>query len=109
MPDGKPDWKAEVRKRLAALNLRPEREAEIVDEVAADLTDRYEELRSQRASGAEAFQAVLAELDARDLGSELRRSEPAYREPLPDGGPARGRWFADLFQDLRYAGRMLRK
>lgn len=110
MPDRKePDWKDEVRKRLAGLNLRPEREAEIADELAADLHDRYEELQASQLGEAEVARTVLAELDARDLGSELRRSEPVYGEPLPDGGPARGRWFADLFQDLRYATRMLRK
>jgi len=104
-----PEWKEEVRKRLAGLNLRPEREAEIVDELSADLQDRFAELRVEGADERRAAEGVLAELDARDLASELRASESAYRAPLPEGAPSSGRWISDLLQDLRYAARMLGK
>ncbi len=103
-----PEWKEEVRKRLESLNLRPEREAEIVEEVSADLDDRYAALQAQGESEQQALEIVLAELDARNLAAELRQSEPVYRAPLPEGGTT-GRWIADLFQDLRFAVRMLRK
>lgn len=103
------EWKEEVRKRLAGLNLRPEREAEIVDELSADLQDRFAELRVEGADERRAADGVLAELDARDLASELRGSESVYRAPLPEGAPSSGRWISDLLQDLRYAARMLGK
>jgi hypothetical protein len=38
------DWSREVLRRLASLNLPPAREAEIVEEVAQHLEDRYQEL-----------------------------------------------------------------
>ena len=104
-----PEWKEEVRKRLEGLNLRPEREAEIVEEVSADLDDRYAALQAQGESEQQALETVLAELDARNLASELRQSEPVYQAPLPEGGTSTGRWLADLLRDFRYAARMLRK
>jgi ABC-type lipoprotein release transport system permease subunit len=39
-----PDWKPELRKILASLQLEPEREAEIVEELTQHLDDRYQEL-----------------------------------------------------------------
>lgn len=90
-------------------NLRPERENEIVEELSADLQDQYSTLTSQGATEQQAFESTLAELDARDLSAELRRSESLYHAPLPEAGPSSGRWVADLFQDLCYAARMLRK
>ena len=39
-----PDWKEEITRRLASLKLAPAREAEIVEEVAQHLEDRYQEL-----------------------------------------------------------------
>jgi len=104
-----PEWKEEVRKRLAGMNLRPEREAEIVDEVSTDLQDRFAALQTDGRNEGQVFKEVLAELDARDLAAELRESEPSYRAPLPEGAPAGGNWISDLLQDLRYAARMLRK
>ena len=38
------DWSGEVLRRLASLNLPPAREAEIAEEVAQHLEDRYQEL-----------------------------------------------------------------
>jgi hypothetical protein len=43
------EWKVDIRKRLAGLNLKPEREAEILDELSGHLQDRYDELRAQGA------------------------------------------------------------
>lgn len=108
MPD--PDWKDEVRKRLAALKLRPEREAEIVEELSGDLQHMYSELRAQGIAEQQAIRDVLAELDSGDLYAELLAAEHTqYREPLPVGAPSRSNWFSDCLQDLRYAARMLRK
>jgi hypothetical protein len=43
-------WKEEIRQRLASLNLAPTREAEIVEELAQHIEDRYEELWTYGAS-----------------------------------------------------------
>ncbi len=40
------NWKQEIRKRIAGLKLEPTREAEIVEELAQHLEDRYAELLS---------------------------------------------------------------
>lgn len=109
-PMPKPNWKEEVRKRLAGLNVRPEREAEIVEEVSGDLQHMYGELRAQGSTEEQAIHDVLTELDSGDLSAELRAAEQTpYREPTPEGAPSRGNWFSDFLQDLRYAARMLRK
>ena len=39
-----PDWKKEIRKRLAGLRLAPTRETEILVELAQYLEDRYDDL-----------------------------------------------------------------
>ncbi|MGO8697066.1 MAG: hypothetical protein ACLQVY_05040 [Limisphaerales bacterium] len=40
-----PDWKLEIRARLASLNLEATREAGIVEEISQHLDDRFAELR----------------------------------------------------------------
>jgi predicted permease len=105
-----PDWKREIRKRLASSNLRPEREAEIIEELSGDLQDRYNELRTRGAAHEQAVAEIIAELDSTDLVPQLRASEQTlYRDPLPIGGAATRQWIPDLLQDLRYAARVLRK
>jgi macrolide transport system ATP-binding/permease protein len=104
------DWKKEVRERLVGIRLRPEREAEIVEELSGDLQYMYDELRAQGFSEEQAVHDVIRELDSVDLSRELRGSKQThYGEPLPEGGASSGRWISDLLQDLRYAVRMLRK
>jgi putative ABC transport system permease protein len=39
-----PEWEPEILRRLAPLKLSPTREAEIADELAQHLEDRYQEL-----------------------------------------------------------------
>jgi len=59
------DWKQELRARLTFVSLTPEREAEIVEELAQHLRDRHEELRSRGESEESADETVMAELEAR--------------------------------------------
>ena len=48
------DWKREITRRLTRLKLSPTREAEIVEEVAQHLEDRYRELLAGGATEADA-------------------------------------------------------
>ncbi len=45
-----PDWKPEIRRRLAGLKLETTREAAIVEEFAQYLEDRYAEMLSSGAT-----------------------------------------------------------
>src|SRR5882672_11069562 len=105
-----PDWKREIRQRLAELNLAPTREAEIVEELAQHVEDRYEELLARGETEAEASRLALAELTESDsLMRELRRTE---REAAPEPGIRESRNASSLIsglrQDLRYGWRSLR-
>lgn len=105
-----PEWKEEIRDRLADLRLSPTREAEIVEELAQHIEDRYQELLASGASTEEASRAALAELSESDLlARELRRVErPVELEPMVFG-VRRINMLGDELQDLRYTMRMLRK
>ena len=103
-------WRGEIRRRLEPLSLQHIREAEIVEEIAQHLDDRYRELKA--AGHAPDAAAVIAwrELEDDDaLGREIAHIET--RAPLdlpPPGAPARGRWLSAFWLDLRYAARTLR-
>jgi MacB-like periplasmic core domain len=105
-----PEWKDEIRQRLASLRLAPAREAEIVEELSQDLEDHYAESLARGAAPEEALRAALAELsDNEALAQRLRRVErPVYTEPVVLGA-GRKNMIADLWQDLHYAARGLRK
>jgi putative ABC transport system permease protein len=104
-----PEFKEEIRKRLEGLGLSPAREAEIVEELSQHLDDQYEQAMSRGADEAEARQAVLAELNENDLlAPGLRRVERrGVQEQLVMGKEGKANMVADLWQDLRYAARML--
>jgi predicted permease len=105
-----PEWKDEIRGRLAGSNLRPEREAEIIDELSAHLQDQYTQLCEAGASHDEAVRSVIGDLDVTDLLPELQASEEIVRKDAAlEGAASTGQWFVDLLQDLRYAARTLRK
>ena len=104
-----PSWIPEIRRRLADAGLEPAREAEIAQELAQHLDDRYAEMRALGHSEEEARRAALEELrDARML-SELRQVTAMERAAPPLGGPARGSFVAGLWQDARYGLRLLRR
>src|SRR5262247_1185510 len=104
-----PDWKHEIRRRLAGVKLEPTREAAVVEELAQYLEDCYAEWRASGATEAEAYQRTFAELSGSELlARELRRAErPA--EPIWVGTNRRTNMIASLWQDLRYGARMLLK
>jgi putative ABC transport system permease protein len=105
------EWKDEIKKRLAPLKLEPMREAEIVEELAQHLEDRYAELLSSAAAPGEAYRMALAELnESATLQRELLRVEQQVaQEPITLGTDRRINMIADLWQDLRYGARMLVK
>jgi predicted permease len=110
------DWKQIIRAQLYAPGLRPERELEIVEELALHLEAAYERALVEGAAPSEAYPRALAVIsDWRLLESELARAEtPAHRlnwaraaEPwLEQKGGMR---METLWQDLRYGARMLLK
>jgi putative ABC transport system permease protein len=105
------DWSGEVLRRLASLNLPPAREAEIAEEVAQHLEDRYQELVAGGATEDEARCLALEELSDEDLLARgLRRVEQEMaREPIVPGGEGRSNFIASIWQDLRYGLRQLRR
>src|SRR4051794_27008692 len=104
-----PDFKAEIRKQLAGLQLLPGREAEIVEELSQHLEDEYEQALSRGATEAEAEDAVLSQLNVADrLGSELKRVERrAPNEMTLVGTQRKSNLLGDLLQDFRYGIRMM--
>jgi predicted permease len=106
-----PDWNGEIRRRLSAARLPPEREAAVVDEVAQHLEDRYQSLLASGQPAVEAERRAWRELEGDDvLGRLLSADEPPQRPSLAGLEVApRGRLLPGLWHDVRYAVRNLRK
>ncbi len=106
-----PDWKNIVRERIAPLRMESTAEADLTNEVAQHLEDCYRESQSGGASEDEAYQSAIAELDDMyPLRAEYERSERmAKREAVPAGDVRPGNFMEDLWRDLRYAVRTMRK
>ena len=104
-----PDWESLIRNRIASLGLPPAAEADLTEELAQHLEDRYRELLVGGAEEAEAFRQAVAELDDQDpIRGLSRRSHRLSRaETVPVGGRS-GNWFIDLRKDLQFAGRTMR-
>jgi hypothetical protein len=62
-----PDWKPEIRRRLAGLKLDPTREAAIVEELTQRLEDHYAALLAGGMAPAEAERRTRAELSGNEL------------------------------------------
>src|SRR5205823_3337056 len=102
----------ELESHLAGLRLTPERRAEIVDELSQHLDDQYRELRRKGLDDEAATRTALDELPTTspdDLQTEMRALRQAAAPDPIVPGLARRRVAADLWQDVRYAVRMLRK
>src|SRR5262245_4272101 len=109
-----PNWKQIVREHLAVLRLPPEREIEIVEELALHLEAVYGDALADGLSAAEAEARAVQGHDWRLLECELSRAEqpPAARvlqpslELIEHTGGIR---MESFIQDLRFGVRMLLK
>jgi predicted permease len=105
-----PEWGEDIRPRLAPLQLKATREAEIVEELSTHLSQRYEELRADGASDEEARRLTLEELHGPELLAHYMQGLRQSHVPpsiVPGAPPVS--FVADLRQDLRYAARLLRR
>src|SRR5678815_2987937 len=109
-----PDWKHIVREHLVVLRLQPEREIEVVEELALHLEAAYEDALAQGLSEAEAESRALQSYDWQLLECELSRVEkpltarswhPPQKQPERRGGIR----MESFIQDLRFGARMLVK
>lgn len=102
-----PEWRRELRDRVAELRVAPEDEAEIVEELAQHLDDEFAEL-APRVGAAAAERQLLARLDAGALADVTRARRRVTRQ-------ARRRRVADALSphraiaDLRVAVRRARR
>jgi putative ABC transport system permease protein len=103
-------WQDDIRRRLSDANLDPGREAEIAQELEQHLDDRYDELRAMGHSDDDARRTALDELrDDRRMREELARTVTRAPVVEPPGVASPGWRLATVWQDVRYAARMLRR
>ena len=96
-----PDWKLYVRKHLPPLRVKPAREVEIVEELAAQLEQAYLEALNSGRDESEAERAAIAQLpDWQKLALEIEASQPAQHRPD-------SRVWQGVPGDLRHALRVL--
>jgi hypothetical protein len=100
-----PDFKSEIRARLAELGLSPVRETEIVEELSQHLEEDYERALSSGVSEDAAREQVVKQLRAPDLlGCELKHAERCgSQQPVTPGTRKEANIFADLLQHVRCA------
>src|SRR5436305_9984947 len=111
MPDrSQPDWPQFIREHLPPLAVGPERENEIIAELALQLEEACGEALAGGATAAEAARRAQAQFgDWHKLARDINRAErPEARGNVPEPA-ARGHWFGGTLQDVRYALRCLRK
>src|ERR671915_143050 len=87
-------WHAYVRSQLPPLDIPPERELEIVDELALQLEAAHDAALARGLDGREAMRCAEAEIpDWRAFAASVRTIErPRFPMPAatPHGGPMRG-------------------
>jgi putative ABC transport system permease protein len=109
-----PNWNHIVRQHLAVLRLPPEREMEIVEELALHLEAAYEDALADGLSEAEAEARAVQGYDWQLLECEVRRAEQPLTErtlppPLELIERRGGMQMESFLHDLRYGLRMLVK
>ena len=103
-----PDWRPHIRPRLASQRFSPAREAEITEELAQHLEDRWQELVAHGATPEEAAHAATTEFDGARLEALLGTLRQAHWHETPPPGPSRAFSFDSVLIDLRHAIRALR-
>src|SRR5690606_29442481 len=98
-----------LRPRLNHLDLRAEREIEIIEELSQHLDERYDELCRSGHSEEDARRIAMDELVNPDtLSEDLELLRQAHVADLRAPGTSQGSWLADLWADVRYSFRTLR-
>ena len=104
-----PDLKNIIQERIAALHLKPEAEQSLAEELLQHLEQKFSELRSGGASEDEAYAKTIAELDDMyPLQEEFGRKQVSP-ETVAIGDTRAGNLLDDLWRDLCYTGRTMRK
>src|SRR6267378_4364894 len=102
------DWTRYAQEHLGSLRVRPEREAEVIRELAGQLDETYRAALASGASEAEAFASAASQFpDWNALARDIEAAERPYSEPFTPGREAG--WWTGLLSDLRYATRLLFK
>src|SRR4051812_35939410 len=119
MPESAPpdarDFRALVRARIAAVDVDPRREAEIVDELAQHVAQHHADLVASGVSDVDALEQALAPLRDRVAADLARAASPgvAGRLQTPRFGPAppapANHVLVDLVREVQYAARLLRR
>ena len=104
-----PDWKEQVRHHVSSLGLSPTREANVIEEIALHLEDRYRELLESGAEEAEARRATLAALDRDEQFARRMSTLNQTRRAAPDSRSGLGFSPGGMLLDLRHSVRGLRK
>ena len=103
-------WGVEVRTRLSALRLSATREADIVHELSQHLDEHYCELIAGGTSPEEAERLTLAEFSEGNLlGRYMAPLRQSHTAPSVVAAAPSPNLFGDLWQDVRYAARGLRR
>ena len=119
------DWRQYVREHLPPLGLSGAREAEIVEELAGQLEQRYSEAIARGATPLDAEASAAAQIrDWKALAVEIQKAERPVVAEVASRVPEQwhyelqearmrssrgGNAMADFLQDIRYALRMLAK
>jgi putative ABC transport system permease protein len=104
-----PDWRPYIRPHLTALRLSPTRENEIIDELAQHLEERWRELMASGTPEEEALRLTLMQLRPDALVRSLAPLRRSQEPPPVTAGVSTGHRARDLWRDLRFAIRLLRK
>jgi len=107
-----PDWAAYIRGNLLLRGLRPEREAEIVEDLARQLEDAYREALAGGMTEAEALSATKRHItDWAGLRRELERVPRGAMPAVERMAENRPWWspLAGLLRDSSFGLRMMRK
>jgi len=106
-----PDFKSEIRRSIADVNLSPVDEEQIVEELSQHLEERFEQALSHGASEEEAKQLALEELTLPDsFSDQLRRvAKPLRHTPVTIGAQRTHNRLAGVWDDIRFGLRILAK
>jgi len=105
-----PEWKREIREALAGAKFKADagREEAVVDELAQDLAERYEDLVREGVEEAEALRRLRGELREPGFLVGLRPRLEARRESVMPGVEKQEGLLAGVQRDVRLGVRLLR-